>query len=207
MTATTTHSALRTARRLELLTVGWNGFEAGVAVISGLAANSIALTGFGLDSGIEVVSALIVLGRLRAGLDGRTDERRERRALRAVGVTFFLLAAYLTIDGLDKLVTGSRPSTSPTGVAISVAALCVMPTLALAKGRVARRLDGSLRAVVLADAAESRLCALLALTTLAGLLAYMIAGWWWADSVAGFAVAALALREGAEAWEGNFDED
>ncbi len=207
MTATTTHSALRTARRLELLTVGWNGFEAGVAVISGLAANSIALTGFGLDSGIEVVSALIVLGRLRAGLDGRTDERRERRALRAVGVTFFLLAAYLTIDGLDKLVTGSRPNTSPTGVAISIAALFVMPTLALAKGRVARRLDGSLRAVVLADAAESRLCALLALTTLAGLLAYMIAGWWWADSVAGFAVAALALHEGAEAWEGNLDED
>jgi divalent metal cation (Fe/Co/Zn/Cd) transporter len=204
---TTANTALRTARRLEILTVGWNGFEAGVAVISGLAAHSIALTGFGLDSGIEVVSAFIVLGRLRADLDDRTDERRERRALRAVGATFFLLAAYLTVDGLDKLVTGSRPDTSPTGVAISVAALIVMPVLALAKGRVARRLDSRLRAVVLADAAESRLCALLALTTLAGLLAYMLAGWWWADPVAGFVVVILALHEGAEAWAGNLDED
>ena len=205
---TTANTALRTARRLEILTVGWNGFEAGVAVISGLAAHSIALTGFGLDSGIEVISAFIVLGRLRADLDDRTDEGRERRALRAVGATFFLLAAYLTVDGLDKLVTGSRPDTSPTGVAISVAALIVMPVLALAKGRVARRLDSRLRAVVLADAAESRLCALLALTTLAGLLAYMLAGWWWADPVAGFVVVVvLALHEGAEAWAGNLDED
>ena len=196
-------SPVQRARRLEAVTVGWNVIEAGVAVVSGLLAGSVVLTGFGLDSAIEVVSALIVLSRLRTALAGRAaDEERERRALRALALTFFALAAYLTADGIHSLVTASRPDTSPAGIAVSAAALVVMPALAYAKQATGRRIDGPLGALVLTDAAETRLCALLAASTLGGLVAYSVAGWWWADPAAGFIVVGFALREGWEAWHG-----
>jgi len=198
---------LRSARRLEAATVGWNTIEASVAVISGLVAGSVALTGFGLDSGIEIASALIVLGRLRSYSGGEAHDDRERRALRAIAVTFFALALYLTADGIHNLITESRPDTSPVGIAICAAALVVMPALAWSKQRTARRIGGPLGLLILADAAETRLCALLAFTTLAGLLAYTVADWWWADPVAGFIVVFFALREGAEAWRGELDDD
>ena len=198
---------VRSARRLEAVTVGWNTVEAAVAVVSGLVAGSVALTGFGLDSGIEVVSALIVLNHLRTASDDEANEEGERRALRAIAVTFFALAVYLTADGIHGLVTAARPDTSPAGIAISAAALVVMPALARAKGTVGRRIDGPLGALMLADAAETRLCALLALTTLGGLLAYSAAGWWWADPAAGFVLALFVLREGVEAWHGELGED
>ena len=109
-------SPVQRARRLEVVTVAWNAVEAGVAVVSGLLAGSVALTGFGLDSGIEVVSALIVLSRLRAALAGRAaDEGRERRALRALAVAFFALAAYLTVDGIHSLVTSADPTRALRG--------------------------------------------------------------------------------------------
>jgi divalent metal cation (Fe/Co/Zn/Cd) transporter len=181
--------------------------EAAVAVVSGLVAGSVALTGFGLDSGIEVVSALIVLTRLRTTSRGKANEERERRALRAIAVTFFALAIYVIADGVHNLLTTSRPDISPAGIAISAAALVVMPALARAKRAVGRRIRGPLGALVLADAAETWLCALLALTTLGGLLAYTVAGWWWADPVAGFVVVVFALREGVEAWHGELDAD
>ncbi|MHB8333003.1 MAG: cation diffusion facilitator family transporter, partial [Candidatus Dormibacteria bacterium] len=189
MTVAGAPPAVRSARRLEVATAGWNTLEAVVAVASGLAAGSVVLTGFGLDSGIEVVSALIVLNRLRTTSLGEVHEERVRRALRAIAVTFFALAVYLTVDGIVSLATASRPDTSRAGIAISAAALVVMPVLARAKGAVGRRIDGPLGALVLADAAETRLCALLAVATLGGLLAYGLAGWRWADPVAGFAIA------------------
>ena len=194
-------SRVQRARRLEVVTVGWNAVEAGVALVSGLFAGSVALTGFGLDSATEVASALIVLSKLQAALAGRDpDEGRERRALRALAATFFAIATYLTADGIRSLVTASRPDTSPAGIAISAAALVVMPVLAYAKQVTGRRIGGPLGALVLVDAAETRLCALLAATTLGGLLAYSVAGWWWADPVAGFIVVGFALQEGWEAW-------
>ncbi len=207
MTVTAVPAAARSARRLEGTTVAWNTVEAAVAVVSGLVAGSVALTGFGLDSGIEVVSALIVLTRLRTTSRGKANEERERRALRAIAVTFFALAIYVIADGVHNLLTTSRPDISPAGIAISAAALVVMPALARAKRAVGRRIRGPLGALVLADAAETRLCALLALTTLGGLLAYTVAGWWWADPVAGFVVVVFALREGVEAWHGELDAD
>lgn len=200
MTKDSAPSALRSAKRLEATTVVWNTLETAVALGSGLVAHSVALTGFGLDSGIEIVSALVVLGRLRD--DGETNEQRERRALRTISITFFVLAGYLVAAGINALMTGSRPDTSGAGIAISAAALVVMPLLARAKERVGHHIDGTLGALVLADAAETRLCALLALTTLGGVLAYSIAAWRWADPVAGFVIALFALREGAEAWHG-----
>lgn len=210
--ATPTQSAVRAARRLEATTVAWNSVEAAVAVVSGILAGSVALTGFGLDSAIEATSAVIVLWKLtrvieaRAGADNQRSER-VARALRAIAVTFFALALYLVVEGVDSLVTASRPDSSPAGVAISAAALLVMPALAAAKYRVGRRIEGRLSALVLADAAETRLCAVLALSTLCGLLAYSVAGWWWADPGAGFVVAAFAVREGAEIWQGEEEEE
>lgn len=196
---------LRQARRLGVFTVAWNMIEAAIAITSGLIAGSVVLTGFGLDSGIEVVSALLVLGRLRAGLSGKVNKSRERRALKSIGVAFYALAAYLSIDGIYGLVSGSRPDTSVVGIVISAAALVVMPVLSVAKRRAGHQIGSPLGAVVLADASMTRLCALLALTTLLGLLAYSVANWWWADPVAAFAIVFFALREGKEAWEGDLD--
>jgi divalent metal cation (Fe/Co/Zn/Cd) transporter len=192
------------AINLERMTAGWNLIETGVAIASGVVAQSVVLTGFGVDSGIEVVASLIVLKRLRAAKTGREpDEGRERRALRAVAITFYLLAMFLLVDGLRSLVSRDRPDTSVAGIVIAAAALVVMPMLALAKLRVGRRIGGATGALVLADAAETRLCALLSLATLGGLLAYFIAGWWWADPVAGFVIIYFAVTEGREAWRGD----
>ena len=206
MTAETPGVA-QAAVRLEVATIAWNTIEAAVAVVSGLLTGSVVLTGFGLDSGIEVVSAVLVLHRLRTAGHGEGNEARERRSLRAIGVTFFALAAYLTADGVHSLLTTSRPDTSPAGIAISAAALVVMPVLALSKRAAGRRIAGPLRALVLADAAETWLCALLAAATLGGLLAYGLAGWWWADPAAGFFIVSFALREGLEAWRGELCVD
>jgi len=195
---------LTTARRLEGVTVAWNTVEAAVAFVSGLLAGSVALTGFGLDSGIEVASALLVLNRLRAASSGgEPDEAKEKRALRAVAALFFVLAAYLVADGIHSLVAGDRPSTSVSGIVVTAAALIVMPLLSAAKARVGRLIGGPIGSLVLADAAETKLCALLSIATLAGVVAYSTAGWWWADPVAGFVIVYFAVREGREAWEGD----
>jgi divalent metal cation (Fe/Co/Zn/Cd) transporter len=197
----------RTAVRLEYATVGWNAVEAAVAVGSGIVAGSVALVAFGLDSAIEVVSATVVLVHLRAVLAGSEPNAvRQRRALRTIAVTFFALAAYVTVDAVVALLRGDRPSASPLGLAVTGAAVIVMPTLAWAKRRTARALgehghQGS--AVLLdADAAETLLCAVLSMATLVGVGANAAFGWWWADPLAGLVVVYFAVREGREAWEG-----
>ena len=202
-----------TAVRLEYVTIGWNAIEAAVAVGSGIVAGSVALVAFGLDSAIEVVSATIVLVHLRAVLAGSEPNAvRQRRALRTIAVTFFALAAYVTVDAAVTLLTADRPDASPVGLVVTGAAVIVMPTLAWAKRRTARALgerghQGS--AVLLnADAAETLLCAVLSLATLIGVGANAIFGWWWADPVAGLVVVYFAIREGREAWDGElFDDD
>lgn len=197
-------AGLTAAKRLESATVGWNTVEAAVALVSGLLAGSVALTGFGLDSGIEVASALLVLNRVRAATSGgEPDEAREKQALRAVAALFFVLAVYLVADGIHSLVAGDRPSTSVPGIVVAAAALVVMPLLAEAKARVGRRIGGPIGSLVLVDAAQTKLCALLSVATLAGVIAYSAAGWWWADPVAGFVIVYFAVREGREAWEGD----
>ena len=124
----------RTAVRLEQATVGWNVVEALVAVGSGIVAGSVALVAFGLDSAIEVVSATVVLVHLRAVLAGAEPNAvRHRQALRTIAVTFFALAAFVTVDATVTLLRGDRPSASPLGVAVTSAAVIVMPTLAWAK--------------------------------------------------------------------------
>jgi divalent metal cation (Fe/Co/Zn/Cd) transporter len=190
----------RRAVRLEQFSIAWMLIEAGVAVTAGIIAGSLALTSFGLDSVIELASAALVLGRLRAELaGGRADERAERRVLRIIAVTFFVLAAYVIIASGIDLATRARPGRSPAGIGLTVAALLIMPLLGWRKRRAGTSLHNAL---VLADAAETILCASLAATTLLGLVLFAAFGWWWADPVAALAVACFAVREGREAWHG-----
>ena len=192
--------------RLAQFTIGYNVLEGVVAVSAGLTAGLVSLVGFGLDSGIESISAIIVALRLSARLRaGEPDEDKERLALRGVAVTFFLLAAYVTIVGVRDLLTGERPETSTGGIVILVLSLIVMPWLAWAKTRVGRALGND--RLILADAAETRICVLLSASTLLGLVAFTLTGHAWLDPVAGFVIAAFAIREGREAWEGELVEE
>jgi divalent metal cation (Fe/Co/Zn/Cd) transporter len=182
------------------VTIGYNLLEGAVAVAAGLVAGSVALTGFGVDSGIEVAAATVVLVRLLAEQRGReVDERKERLALRFIAVTFFALAAYVLVEGARDLATGAKPDTSPVGIGLTAASIVIMPWLAWAKRRAGEQLGSRL---VIADAAETRLCALLSVSTFAGLLAFAAFGATWIDSVAGFVIAYFAVREGREAWAG-----
>jgi divalent metal cation (Fe/Co/Zn/Cd) transporter len=195
----------RQAIRLERFSIAWMLIEAGVAVTAGIIAGSLALTSFGFDSVIELVSAALVLGRLRAELRGtQASELTERRVLRVIAVTFFVLAAYVLGGAVIDLATRSHPERSPVGIGLTIAALVVMPFLGWRKRQVGTALNNQL---VLADAAETTLCAALAATTLLGLVLFATFGWWWADPVAALAVAWFAVREGREAWHGELTDD
>jgi divalent metal cation (Fe/Co/Zn/Cd) transporter len=187
---------------LEIFTLGWMTVEAVVAVAAGLAAGSVALMAFGIDSAIEFVAALVVLQTFRAEQAGRAG-RSEDRALRVIGVTFFLLAAYIVADSGYTLIAASKPESSVPGVAVTAAALVVMPLLSFLKGRTGSRLGSQM---LLADAAESVFCAYLSAAVLVGLLLNIALGWWWADPVAALAVVPLVIKEGVEAFE-NPDDD
>lgn len=197
----------RRAVAYEGVTIGYNVLEGVVAVGAGLVAGSVALTGFGVDSGIEVAAAVVVVTRLLAELrGGGVDERKERLALRFIALTFFALAVYVLVEGARDLLTGAEPDTSVVGIALTAASIVVMPWLARAKRRVGEQLGSRL---VIADAAETKLCALLSVSTFLGLLGYAIFGATWIDSVAGFVIAYFAIREGREAWAGEIacDDD
>jgi divalent metal cation (Fe/Co/Zn/Cd) transporter len=195
----------RRGLRLAWFTIGYNVVEGLVAVAAGVLAGLVSLVGFGIDSGIESMSAVLVAMRLSARLrHGRVDEAKERRALRLVAITFFLLAGYVTIAGVRDLIAGEMPDTSPVGIAVLVASLIVMPLLAAAKRRVGVALGGD--PLILADAAETRVCVWLSVSTLAGLVLFQLTGAAWLDPVAGFVIAAFAIREGIEAWHGELVE-
>jgi len=200
MTSTTTDpvSMERLRRRAVMLawaTIAWNVVEAVVAIAAGLEAGSLALVGFGLDSTIEVASAAIILWQFAGA-----DEERERQALRLIALSFFALAAYVTVQALFDLATSSEPDTSVVGIVLAALSLVVMPLLATAKRRTAQRL-GSV--TVAADSQQTWLCTYLSAVLLVGLLLNAAFEWWWADPVAGIVIAALALREGREAWAGD----
>lgn len=189
----------RTALRLAYATVGYNLFEAAVAISAGAAAGSPALLSFGGDSIVESTSALVIVWQFR----GRLPEERERRALRFIGLAFFALAVAVTVDAVRALVTGAAPEASPIGIALAILSLIVMPLLVRAKRRVARALDS---ASVAADSVQSLLCTYLSAVLLIGLLLNAALGWWWADPAAALVVAGLALVEGIEAWRGEADD-
>jgi divalent metal cation (Fe/Co/Zn/Cd) transporter len=159
------------------------------------AARSIALIGFGLDSVIEILAALVVLWQLFG-----MGEERKRRALRLIAVTFFVLAAYVLTEAVRHLLVRVEAQQSVAGIVVTAAAVIVMPLLVWGKWRVGKKLANS---VLLADGMESALCALFSGSTLLGLVLNAALGWWWADPVAAIVVAMLAVKEGWEAWEGH----
>jgi divalent metal cation (Fe/Co/Zn/Cd) transporter len=188
----------RRALWLEYFTVGWNVVEGVVAVGAGLIAGSVALVGFGVDSSIEVISAVGLLWRLRrAGPEATVAEESaaERRALYVVAATFFLLAAYITYQALDSLIGREEPDRSTVGLVLSVLSLVIMPALAWLKQRTGR--DMGSRALV-ADSIETWVCSYLSLALLAGVGLYALFGWWWADAVGALAMVPVILWKG---WE------
>lgn len=189
----------RRAVRLAWATVAWNVVEAVVAIGAGAAAGSIALVGFGLDSTVEVMSALVIVWQFRG-----VGAERERRALKLIAVSFFALAAYVTIQAIIELASVSEPSESMVGIGLASASLVVMPVLARAKRR-----NGALigSVTVLADSNQTKLCVYLSAVLLAGLVLNATVGWWWADPVAALVIAALAANEGREAWRGEICDD
>ena len=206
LTDAETERLTRRGLRLAQFTVVYNIVEGSVAIAAGLAASLVSLIGFGLDSGIESTIAVLVALRLAGRLKhGEADEARERRTLRAVAVTFFLLAGYLVVEGVRSLVGGETPGHSIVGLVLLVASVVAMPLLAAAKQRVGVALGGD--RLILADAAETRICLLLSISTLAGLGLFQLTGAGWLDPVAGFVIAGFAVHEGREAWEGELVED
>jgi divalent metal cation (Fe/Co/Zn/Cd) transporter len=181
--------------RLEYATTAWMVAEAAVAITAGLIAASIALVGFGLDSVIELLSAAIVIWQLRGEVAGQD---RQTRAVRLIGVTFFALAAYLTAESIRDLAAGARPGQSAAGLAVTAAALVVMPALAIAKRRTGQALGNR---TLVADSAETAFCAFTSAAALLGVGLNAWLGWWWADPAAALIIAALAVREGIECWK------
>jgi divalent metal cation (Fe/Co/Zn/Cd) transporter len=185
------------------LTIAWNAAEAIVAVSAGIAAGSIALVGFGFDSMIEVLSAWVVVWQFRGELRGGYDEDRERRALRVIGVTFFVLAGYVAVEAIRNLfLVDTEPGESLVGIVLAALSLAVMPALAWAKRRTAAQLGSP---TLRADATETLLCSWLSAALLAGLALNATVGWWWADPLAALVIGALATHEGIEAFRGDHD--
>jgi hypothetical protein len=188
-------------RRARLLAWGanvWHLFEFAVAVGAGLAAGSIALVGFGFDSLIEALSALVIVWLFSRGRG--SSEAAERLAQRLVAVGYFVLAAYVAVESSRDLIGGHHPETSWIGVALAAVTAPTMPILAAAKRRVGRRLGS--RATV-SEAAQNLLCAYLSIALLAGLLLNALVGWWWADPAAALVIGAVAVREGIAGWRGD----
>lgn len=190
---------LRRGRRLEYLTVGYNSLEGVIAVASGLLAGSIALVGFGFDSAIEVTSGLALLWRLRATVDAERREAAEHTALRTLGISFLLLAAYVAFDAGKSLLHHESPERSASGIVLALASLVVMPLLSRAKRRVALGLKS---AAMHADARQTELCTYLSAILLGGLALNALFGWWWADPVAALVMVPIIAKEGVEALQG-----
>ena len=189
--------AVRRARTLNVLTIGWNTIEGLVAIGAGIAAGSVSLIGFGLDSGIEVSAALALTWRLaREERDGcREDD--DRLAQRLVAISFAALAIYVVFGASSRLIGGRAPDESVVGVALAAVSLAVMPIIARAKRRVAPVIGSRAAA---AEATQTDLCTALSAALLAGLGLNLLFGWWWADPVAALAIAGIAGYAAVTTW-------
>jgi divalent metal cation (Fe/Co/Zn/Cd) transporter len=188
---------VRRARLLAWASLGWHLVEAAVALAAGVAAGSIALVAFGADSLVEAGAGGVVVWRFSGGRAG--SEAAERRAQRLVGASFFAIAAYVAVEATRTLATGDHPGESVVGIGLAAVTLVTMPPLAAAKARLGERLGS---AATRSEGRQNLLCAYLSAALLVGLVANAVAGLWWADPVAALVIAAVALREGREAWRG-----
>ncbi|MEV1173576.1 cation transporter [Nonomuraea sp. NPDC049784] len=184
-------------RLLVAATITYNVIEAAVAITAGTIASSAALIGFGLDSIVEVASAAAVAWQFSAA----DHERREKTALRVIALSFFALAAYVTYGAVRALLgVGTEAGHSTPGLILAAASLVIMPFLSAAQRRAGREL-GSASAV--ADSKQTLLCTYLSAVLLAGLALNSLFGWSWADPIAALVIAAVAVKEGREAWRGD----
>ena len=196
--------AVRRARLLNRFSITYNVVEAVVALAAGFAAGAVSLIGFGLDSVIEVSASGVLAWRLMAERrDGCTQEA-DRRATKAIALSFFALAGYVGYESIDRLVASEEPDTSVVGIVLTGLSLVVMPFLARAKQRLAPALGSRAQE---AEASQTMLCAYLSAVVLAGLLVHLMLGWWWADPLAGLAIAGLATVEGVRTWRAESLED
>lgn len=180
----------RRGLRLAWLVVVWDVIEGAVALTAGMAAGSIALVGFGLDSAVEVFAALVVIGQLH----GRTSYTT---ALRLISGSFFVLAAYVSVKAMLDLLAENRAEDSWAGIALNVLALAVMVPVAIVQDRTGRGLGNE---VLVAQSRETWISNYLSISLLVGLGANAIFGWWWADPVAALVISVVAVREGWGAW-------
>ena len=191
----------RRARQLSWLTLAWLGLEGALGVLAGVLAGSIALIGFGIDSAIEAIASIIVVWRFTGR---RTlSETAEGRAQKLVAISFFLLAPYIAVEAVRALINTDHPSTSYLGIALSIGSIVTMIPLGLIKRRLGERLGSRATA---GEGTQNLLCAYLAIAVLAGLLANTLFAAWWLDPIVGLIIAAVAIQEGREAWEGEDDD-
>jgi divalent metal cation (Fe/Co/Zn/Cd) transporter len=194
------------ALRLEYITLGWNLIEGVVAVAAALAAGSVALLGFGIDSFVESTSGSILIWRLlaeRRGADEERVEHVERRAQRLVAISLLLLAAYITWDSVSSLLAGDRPEVSVVGIALGLASIGVMWWLAREKHRVGEALGSR---AMHADAFQTDACFWLSVFLVVGIGLNALFGWWWADPLAALGMVFFIGREAREAWYGEHDD-
>ncbi|MDJ0923132.1 MAG: hypothetical protein QNJ77_01110 [Acidimicrobiia bacterium] len=189
--------AVRRARTLNALTIGWNTIEGLVAIGAGVAAGSVSLIGFGLDSGIEVSAAVALTWRLSRENRDDCREDDDRLAQRLVAISFAALAVYVAFGASSSLIVGRAPDASIVGVALAVTSLAVMPVIARAKRRVAPVIGSRAAA---AEATQTDLCTALSAALLVGLGLNLLFGWWWADPVAALVIAGIAAYAAVTTW-------
>jgi divalent metal cation (Fe/Co/Zn/Cd) transporter len=185
---------------LEYFTVAYNLVEAAVSLIFGKIANSIALIGFGLDSIMESLSGIVLIWRLRkhGTITDEEEERMERKAMKFVAVTFFILGFYVLYQSLRKLIVKDIPEPSLPGIVIALISIVIMPLLSHQKMKTGRQIQSH---ALIADAKETFACALLSIALLLGLGLNYSFGFWQADAVAGMLIVIFLFREGLESWE------
>ena len=183
---------LKRGLRLEYLTLAWNVIGTAIVISSAIAAGSVALAGFGIDSLIEIFASVVVVWQLNG-----TAQHRERRALRLIGAAFFALVAYVLFQSARSVLLQIHPATSSLGIVWLAATLAAMVLLARGKHQTGLALNNS---VLLTEARVTLIDAYLAAAVLAGLILNALFGWWWADPIAGLVIVYYGLREGQHAW-------
>jgi divalent metal cation (Fe/Co/Zn/Cd) transporter len=187
-------------RRAKLLAWGgniWHIAEFAIAIAAGVAASSIALTGFGIDSLIEMLAGGVIVWLFTGGRGA--SEAAELRAQKLVAASYAILVAYIGVESIRDLTAGHHPKASWVGIGLAAFTAPTMPLLAAAKRNVGRKLNSS---ATVSDAGQTMICAYLSVALLVGLLANALAGWWWADGAAALVIAAIAANEGIKSWRG-----
>ena len=197
-------AAVRRANLLNRITIGYNAGEGVIAVLAGLAAGSVSLIGFGLDSAVEVSTSLVLAWRLQQERKTGCRAEDDRRATRAIALCFAALAAWVGYEAVAQLVVQEQPSVSIVGIVLASVSVVLMPLLARAKKRLGPTLGSQ---AVVSEARQTELCAYLSAVVLLGLGANAVLGWWWADPIAALAIAAVAAYEAVHTWRAESLED